>query len=366
MSFDLMQQEKQYLNMLKEAEIIKHVGKGPVDPAPKEKEAKSPVEDGEGAGTQQAGTEYPNEIPPVKALEKELAKEEVDRIISGGLVEDIRNILEKKGSIYEQYSAKIRNRMATIAAANAGREVPTRYVPGSPAAVQAARQHLATKKAAAMARREQDEDLKDHDEEKETPEEEKAESPEMQKKEKEAGIEKHDTKTGEVKESRSHKMKRVMVEHIRNFLGEQEPQVKIPVKHPGVLEVPEGKDVESLGEDHFKSLIDKKGWEEISKALTNLHTWNKDKNPSLASWANNMQEKLAKWVEGKRESGEMKEQANPAVARMRQPISAYRGRPEVPPASITKPVAAPAVRPVSLADRMRGQAIPNRPTRIRL
>ena len=87
-----------------------------------------------------------------------------------------------------------------------------------------------------------------------------------------------------------------------NVLKEAVGGVKIPVEHPGVLEVPEGKDVESLGEEHFKSLIKKKGWNEISKALTNLHTWNTKKNPSLASWANNMQEKLAKWVESKREN----------------------------------------------------------------
>lgn len=73
-----------------------------------------------------------------------------------------------------------------------------------------------------------------------------------------------------------------------------EQNVKIPVKHPGVLEVPEGKDVEDLPESHFETLIKKKGWGEISRALTNLHVWNKDKNPSLASWANRMQEKLAK------------------------------------------------------------------------
>jgi hypothetical protein len=81
----------------------------------------------------------------------------------------------------------------------------------------------------------------------------------------------------------------------------EQAEVKIPVKHPGVLEVPEGKDIENLGEDHFKALISKKGWEEISRALTNLHVWNKDRNPSLAAWANSMQGRLSKWVESKRE-----------------------------------------------------------------
>jgi hypothetical protein len=349
MSFDLINQEKKYLKMLKEGEIMQHVGKGPVKPAPKEKEAKTSTDPAEGQGTEQAGTASPNEIPPVSDLEKELAKEEA-RIIAGGLVEDIRNILEKKVNL-DELSLKQQNRMTTIAAANRGEEVPVRYVPGSPAAVRAARQHLASKKAAAMAR-EQDEDW-DHDEEKETPEEEKAESKEVQKKEKEAG-----------KEPASHEeMKEQMRQIIRNYLKEQ--KVKIPVEHPGVLEVPEGKDVESLGEDHFKALIKKKGWEEISKALTNLHTWNKDKHPSLAGWANSMQEKLAKWVESQRESGAMKEQAMPdQVQKLRQPVpSSAAVKP--PPVSIKTPAPAPT-RPVSLADRMRGQAIPERPTRTRL
>lgn len=77
-------------------------------------------------------------------------------------------------------------------------------------------------------------------------------------------------------------------------IREQPPQVKIPVKHPGVLEVPEGKDVESLPYEHFAALAKKKGFGEISKALTNLHTWNKEKNPKLANWADKMQERLAK------------------------------------------------------------------------
>lgn len=74
----------------------------------------------------------------------------------------------------------------------------------------------------------------------------------------------------------------------------REQKVKIPVEHPGVLEVPEGKNVEDLPEAHFKALIAKKGWEEISRALTNLHTWNKEKNPTLSAWANKMQETLGK------------------------------------------------------------------------
>lgn len=71
-------------------------------------------------------------------------------------------------------------------------------------------------------------------------------------------------------------------------------KVKIPVEHPGILSVPEGKDVEDLPYEHFAKLAKKKGWGKISKALNNLHVWNKDKNPTLASWANKMQDKISK------------------------------------------------------------------------
>jgi len=95
---------------------------------------------------------------------------------------------------------------------------------------------------------------------------------------------------------------------VNSYLGElNEQKVKIPVKHPGVLEVPEGKDVETLPMNHFEDLVKKKGWETVSKALTNLNVWNKKNNPTLSNWADGMQAKLAKWVEGQREEGELKE-----------------------------------------------------------
>lgn len=79
-----------------------------------------------------------------------------------------------------------------------------------------------------------------------------------------------------------------------SFLSEEEPKVKIPVKHPGVLEVPDGKNVEDLPVGHFVGLAKRKGFGKISKALINLKVWNKEKNPTLSSWADNMQEKVAK------------------------------------------------------------------------
>ena len=77
-----------------------------------------------------------------------------------------------------------------------------------------------------------------------------------------------------------------------DILKEGKSKVKIPVEHPGMLEVPEGKDVEDLPYSHFSALAKKKGYGKIAKALTNLIVWNKTKNPSLSAWADKMQNKL--------------------------------------------------------------------------
>lgn len=75
MAYKLLQEEKLYLDLLKETKMLQHTGSGPLDPAPKEKDTKSPVEDGTGQGTKQAATGHPNVIPPLAYLKKELAKE---------------------------------------------------------------------------------------------------------------------------------------------------------------------------------------------------------------------------------------------------------------------------------------------------
>lgn len=75
MSYDLIENELQYLSELKETTMIKHVGSGPKDPAPEEKDARDPEEDAKGVGTQQAGTKDPGKIPGHEKLGKELAKE---------------------------------------------------------------------------------------------------------------------------------------------------------------------------------------------------------------------------------------------------------------------------------------------------
>jgi hypothetical protein len=67
---------------------------------------------------------------------------------------------------------------------------------------------------------------------------------------------------------------------------------KIKAKNEGILEVPDGKNVDDLPIKHFKSLIDKKGREPIIRALTNLEVWNKNDNKTLSSWAKKMKKSL--------------------------------------------------------------------------
>lgn len=72
------------------------------------------------------------------------------------------------------------------------------------------------------------------------------------------------------------------------------------VKHPGILEVPEGKDVDELGKEHFISLAKDKGLEPIVRALMNLYRWNKNDNPDLSKWAKDMQETVSAAIKKER------------------------------------------------------------------
>ena len=90
-----------------------------------------------------------------------------------------------------------------------------------------------------------------------------------------------------------------MYESKFNRLHEQ--NVEIEVKHEGILEVPEGKNVEDLPIKHFVDLAKKKGLSKITKALNNLQVWNKNKDKKLSKWAGDMIDKLTKKY-GKNES----------------------------------------------------------------
>ena len=80
-----------------------------------------------------------------------------------------------------------------------------------------------------------------------------------------------------------------------------EQDVEIEVKHEGILEVPDGKNVDDLPFSHFEKLAKKKGLSKITKALNNLQVWNKNDDPKLSKWAGNMIDKLTDKL-GKEES----------------------------------------------------------------
>ena len=74
----------------------------------------------------------------------------------------------------------------------------------------------------------------------------------------------------------------------------REQDVEIEVKHEGILEVPEGKNVDDLPFSHFEKLVKKKGLSKITKALNNLQVWNKNDDKKLSKWAGDMIDKLNK------------------------------------------------------------------------
>lgn len=78
----------------------------------------------------------------------------------------------------------------------------------------------------------------------------------------------------------------------KSRLNEQD--VEIEVKHEGILEVPEGKNVDDLPISHFEKLAKKKGLGKITKALNNLQVWNKNDDHKLSKWAGDMIDKLNK------------------------------------------------------------------------
>lgn len=76
-----------------------------------------------------------------------------------------------------------------------------------------------------------------------------------------------------------------------------EQDVESEVKNEGILEVPEGKNVEDLPMSHFEKLVKKNSLGKVNKALNNLQVWNKNKDKKLSKWAGNMIDKLNKKFE---------------------------------------------------------------------
>ena len=78
-------------------------------------------------------------------------------------------------------------------------------------------------------------------------------------------------------------------------------ELRIRTKNPGLLEVPDGKDVMDLPLKHFLNLAKRKGFAKISRGLVNLVVWNKNRNRKLSKWADKMQKDLSDAVKRERE-----------------------------------------------------------------
>lgn len=83
--------------------------------------------------------------------------------------------------------------------------------------------------------------------------------------------------------------------------------VNIETENPGVLEVPEGENVEDLPIKHFVDIANRKGLSTVTRALNNLQVWNKNKNKELSKWAGNMIDKVSKRFENQKNESLTKE-----------------------------------------------------------
>ena len=89
-------------------------------------------------------------------------------------------------------------------------------------------------------------------------------------------------------------MKFKLIESVESDRKIIEAKVDIPVKHEGILEVPEGKTIRELPISHFERLVKEKGYEPIIRALNNLAVWNKNDDKDLASTAKAIMDQLRK------------------------------------------------------------------------
>ena len=62
-----------------------------------------------------------------------------------------------------------------------------------------------------------------------------------------------------------------------------------------ILDPPKGKQLQEMSIDYYQSLIKKKGFVSVNKALVNLEVFNKSKNPELSGWAQSTRRSLDEW-----------------------------------------------------------------------
>lgn len=104
----------------------------------------------------------------------------------------------------------------------------------------------------------------------------------------------------------------------------EEQTIEINVKHPGLLEVPDGKNVDDLPMSHFEKLVQKNGLSKITRALNNIQVWNTNRNPKLSRWAHNMINKLKKKYDT--ETDESLIESNPIKLHINEDVNSNKYR----------------------------------------
>lgn len=74
----------------------------------------------------------------------------------------------------------------------------------------------------------------------------------------------------------------------------EEDKIEIKVKHEDLLEVPRNRKFWNLSLNHYKKLINKKGYNRVIRALNNVEIWNRKENPAMSKRASEIMIKLKK------------------------------------------------------------------------
>lgn len=85
-----------------------------------------------------------------------------------------------------------------------------------------------------------------------------------------------------------------------NIIIEAESTKDIEVKHPGILEIPEGKNFDDMPLSHYINLGKKKGKKDIMAGLLNIERWNKNDDPDISKKARKIIDSLTdnkEWIE---------------------------------------------------------------------
>jgi len=77
-----------------------------------------------------------------------------------------------------------------------------------------------------------------------------------------------------------------------SMISEQKRKPRIEIKHPEILDIPEGKKFWQMPLKHFIALAKKNGYAPVARALTNIEVWNRKKHPEIAAKAKNIRERL--------------------------------------------------------------------------